>query len=311
MPPVIVANFDAEIEMARAVTVGPHPRLPSGVRRWLDAAASQLGVLAAGARVVRAAGDVPPDASAVLGWAETESVAAARSRQEPPDGWPPALWSSIAAPAVVARVNDRRFWFELAGRRGWLLPEAGAIHSVAELRERLPKLAAASADGGWSVKAPLSAAGRERVHRWGAELPDDVATRVERMLERFGVLLAEPWMPRVLDVGVAGIIDREGIEIFAPHCLEVDVSGTFRKVVIDDGAALPAAFAAAAHVVAEALRTARYLGAFGIDGFVYRSPDGSDAIAPVCEINARLTFGLVARCHQRESGAVPFAWSPG
>lgn len=308
MSAIVVANFDAEIEMAREVTPGPHPDLPAPVSRRLAAVAGALEVLAGGAVVVSTAAEVPDDAGAVLGWAETSSVAAARQRQLTGD----PLWAAIASPEVVCRVNDRRFWLALARHHGWMLPETAPIGSVAELRARLPALVAASADGGWSVKAPLSAAGRERVHRWGAELPGDIAVRIERLIDRFGELIAEPWMPRVVDAGVAGLIAGDRVEVFAPHRLEVDTSGTFRHVIIDDRPfAGSADFAAAAAIAGDALRAAGYQGAFGIDGFVYRSPGGRDAIMAACEINARLTFGLVARRHREASGAAaPYVWRP-
>ena len=49
-----------------------------------------------------------------------------------------------------------------------------------------------------------------------------------------------------------------------------------------------------------------YRGPFGIDGFVYRGSDGQTRVHPLCEINARLSFGFVARAlaRHREAGAV-------
>ena len=46
---------------------------------------------------------------------------------------------------------------------------------------------------------------------------------------------------------------------------------------------------------AGALRRAGYSGAFGLDAWRYRPPDGGTAFNPLGEINARLTFGFVAR----------------
>ena len=47
--------------------------------------------------------------------------------------------------------------------------------------------------------------------------------------------------------------------------------------------------------VATILRDHGYRGPFGIDGFRWRDADGHLAVQPLCEINARLTFGHVAR----------------
>jgi hypothetical protein len=49
------------------------------------------------------------------------------------------------------------------------------------------------------------------------------------------------------------------------------------------------------NTVAAALRQAGYTGPFGIDAWRYRRPDGKPAFQPLGEINARMTFGLVAR----------------
>lgn len=306
MRPVVIANFDAEIEMARETTPGPHPGVPAAIAARLAALAPRLEVLADGAEVVSSAGAVPEGATAVLGWAETTSVARARVdrcldlpgraapsgrvRHDPPS----PLWAAIAPPEVAARVNDRRFWLALARREGWALPETAEIGAYDELVARLPALCAASADGGWSVKAPLSAAGRERVHRWGPEIPGDIETRLRRLIDRFGAVIAEPWMPRIADAGVAGIAFADRVELFAPHRVAVDRAGTFKAIELDAEVPRAEVFAAAARVAGSALRAAGYRGGFGIDGFVYRDPSGADAIAPCCEINARLTFGLIA-----------------
>ena len=47
--------------------------------------------------------------------------------------------------------------------------------------------------------------------------------------------------------------------------------------------------------VGEALEQDGYRGPFGIDAFIHRLPDGTARLHPLGEINARMTFGLVAR----------------
>ena len=46
--------------------------------------------------------------------------------------------------------------------------------------------------------------------------------------------------------------------------------------------------------VAAALRRAGYAGPFGIDAWRYRQDGGGEILHPLGEINARMTFGLVA-----------------
>ena len=45
--------------------------------------------------------------------------------------------------------------------------------------------------------------------------------------------------------------------------------------------------------MASALRSAGYVGPFGIDAWRYRRDDGAIVLNPLGEINARMTFGLV------------------
>ncbi|MFL6192571.1 MAG: hypothetical protein ACJ75H_00260, partial [Thermoanaerobaculia bacterium] len=49
-----------------------------------------------------------------------------------------------------------------------------------------------------------------------------------------------------------------------------------------------------AEAVSEFLRQAGYVGPFGIDAWTYKAADGAVLLNPLGEINARMTFGLVA-----------------
>ena len=58
--------------------------------------------------------------------------------------------------------------------------------------------------------------------------------RIERLLARFGELLLEPWVDRVLDLACAGLVHPGGVRMFAPHRLDNDPRGVFRAAIIDD-----------------------------------------------------------------------------
>lgn len=325
----LVANFAAEIEMARGMSPGPHPDLPAAVTRRLEAAATSLAALDPRATIAAGVGSLE-DTGAILAWAETDSVAAARRRldAEPagplPGGrdlgdgrWLEGLWSLIPSPAIAARCHHRGFWLELAAARGWLLAETHRVASLAELRSRLPAIGARAVGGGWSVVAPLSAAGRERVHRWGPEISGDIATRIERLIARFGWVLAAPWHRRELDFGLVGVVTASEPLLFRPHRQEVDGSGVFRSVAIDEdtGGWLTAedhrAILEAADAAGRALDAAGYRGPFGIDGFVYRDAAGERRLHRMCEMNARMSFGLVARAAWERAGRpARFCWAP-
>jgi len=163
--------------------------------------------------------------------------------------------------------------------------------------------------GQWVAKAPFSAAGRERV-RFAAPAPD-ARTRIERLLARYSELLLEPWVERVLDLGCAGLVG-DSLEVFPPHRLECDASGVFRAAVIDDSGArvadppVLAALRDSARAAGDALAAAGYRGPFSIDAYLWRDRSGSLRLQRLSEINARLTFGLVARAAAERAGGGTF-----
>ena len=303
MPRLIVANLAAEIEMARAATPGPHPDVSPAVSRLIARHASHLSVFAAD-RLWLPGDPWPEPASEILAWAETESIATLRSAPVPVpgvlcpvpgvlssgDSWPERLWQLHPDPATARACNDRRFAFALAQEQGWSLPGACVIRSLDDL-PRDSQL--------WVAKAPFSAAGRERI-RFAVPPTPPERDRMARLLGRFGALLLEPWVERVLDLGCAGLVG-DTLQVFPPHRLETDAAGVFRAAVIDDSGQEVAEHSALTAVrdtalaAGDALTAAGYRGPFSIDAYLWRDRDGAVRLQRLSEINARLTFGLVAR----------------
>lgn len=334
---LIVGNLDAEVELARSAS-GVVPGLRSAVVERISAAAASLSVFGE-------AGDslwtpVPIDPArlgpgapalvsgplealaapdALIAWGETPRVRALRRTATTASAsgtWRELLWRLTPSVASARRCNDRRFAHRLAVDLGVAPRGACLFEDIAGLERAL---AADDAPHTWVAKAPMSASGRDRVRRRGRDLPDDVRARVVRLLDR-GPLLFEPWHDRMLDVAVVGVVTSDGVLRFPPHRLEVDHGGVFRGIVIDD----PGDVGLLDHErqqldqvvarVARALRDVDYVGPFGVDAYVHRTADGRRALRPLCEINARLTFGHVARAHA-EVAALPhgirFAMHPG
>ncbi len=296
--------------MARGATPGPHPELPSHVRRRLEVAAKRLRVLGSSTIVITTDDPRCGSANEILGWAETASVSASRQPIAPTHpqqdesafelsnvGWIEALWQLRSSPEVTAAANDRRFWMRLAESSQGLLPCSRLVDSIEALRASLKEVISHSAQSAWIAKAPFSASGRERVYRWGADFSPDIETRLERLFARYGELILEPLMKRVLDVGVAGIVGNSGPQMFDPHRLVCDDAGVFRRIDLE-GFELPSdanqAVRDAADGAGWALHGLGYRGPFGTDAFLYTDLKGRTAIHPMCEINARLTFGHVA-----------------
>ncbi|HKV09272.1 MAG TPA: hypothetical protein VJ725_14105 [Thermoanaerobaculia bacterium] len=245
--------------------------------------------------------DLDP-ADEVLAWGESPEAAALRTRKREPvaslEGpLHDLLWRlPVASPEVVARVHHRFFCLRVAEELGCALPGARILESFADLEL---DLAAHDAPPAWVVKAPLSASGRSRfIEREGPAISSEKGRRtVEHLFDRHGPLLFEPWMDRVEDFGVSVLLTENETRPVSFHRQLVDRKGQFAGIEL--AAELPPAekerVEEVVHGVASALRHAGYVGPFGIDLWRYRRADGEVVLHPLGEINARMTFGLVAR----------------
>jgi hypothetical protein len=254
-------------------------------------------------------------APALLAWAETPAVAAKRlapSEKRLAPGIAPGIaplhelfWDLPApSPEIVATVHHRFFSLDVAERLGCALPGARRIGSADELAAHLAAGFGSAGAAGWVVKAPLSAAGRARYieRAVGSDLSGAARLRVERLLRRQGALLFEPWMERTVDFGCSVLLFPGGFRLAGFHRLLVDPAGRFQGIELRGeflGVDLPPGeretMESVVSSTAEALLRAGYVGPFGIDAWRHRLPDGSVALHPLGEINARMTFGLVAR----------------
>ena len=259
---------------------------------------------------------LPP--AAVLAWCETPEAAAERARSGAADLDPPEpdapladlLWRlPTAPPAVVAAIHHRAFHLALVRELGCALPGARMVASLAELEAHLAAGAAnavgGAAGGAWVVKAPLSAAGRSRhVAATAAEVADPaVRPRLAALFARHGPLLFEPWLARLDDWGAAAVVTASGVRLLGLHRLLVDDRGRFHGIELAASDEAPpglpeldrARLEATAEAVGRALALEGYSGPFGIDAYRIRDPGGEPRLQPLGEINARLTFGFVAR----------------
>lgn len=334
---LIVANLDCEEEWAALRGPRTVRSLSSAARRAASSASTLLRALAGSDGAVWTLETVDPERLAevpglpmprlvsgalgsldgigrdgvpILAWGETLGVRALRGGEGPcpvPEDLPASaalLWRTPAPdPETAARVNDRRFVLE--GRFGASLPGTRTVESVEALAEHLARGGAEAGDGAWVVKAPLSAAGRDRVI---GRCPEDlerseVRRRVENLVARRGTLVAEPWVARTADFGGSGLVGSGGVEILGLHRLEVDAVGRFTGVETAADGPAPRGLTGPEHRllmqtagrVGEALARAGYTGPFGLDAFRWRDRSGRLRFHPLAEVNARMTFGLVAR----------------
>jgi hypothetical protein len=308
---VIVANLDCEVAWAGSAPLSA-------------AVAARLALFATTMRVYandddelwlpapvhakwRPPGDQGPSPRFVI-----RSVLSERSESKDDLRWADdARFASPERASIARAVNDRRFAARLAAELGVALPGARVVTSVDELAAHLASGgASASPTGAWVAKAIWTAAGRDRVRRIGDTLDDATRTRLARLLAVHGALVFEPWMARTLDVGQGGHVAPDGTTtLVPPHTGLVDDGGVVRGIVIDDDAPLlepaeRARLADTARAAGRALATAGYRGPFVVDAFVHEHA-GRRTLHPLCELNARLTFGLVARAWAERAGGAP------
>jgi hypothetical protein len=282
---IIYANLDQEARWARIA-------LPQHVMRRISAAALLLTAF------------VPEGESAELHTPGTVDARRLRFATAVVRSGVPPRWDVAWADPRAEEPNDRRRSLALASELGIALPGARVIHSLEELDHHL---AAGGAEAGherrWICKAPWTAAGRDRAHGVGDTLAGELRVYLGRMLERFRFVTFEPWMDRVLDLGVTVQLREDGtLHIDRPHTLLVDPRGGFLGIDLVEPALTQdehTQVARTIHAAGEMLRGLGYVGAFTVDAFVYRR-HGMRKLHSLCELNVRHSFGHVARAlHSR------------
>jgi hypothetical protein len=201
----------------------------------------------------------------------------------------------VWADPTAREANDRATAFAIAERLGIALPGARLVGSLAEL-----DAAASAIPGPWVAKARWTSAGRDRAQGTGAPA-GELRARVTALLARFGSLVIEPWLERLVDVGICGTIGPGGVELAAPHGLLTTSRGGFLGIDTAPPALEHAERAELERVAHAAAAALPYRGPFTIDAFVY-TRDGERRLHALCEINARHTFGGVARALARRLG---------
>jgi hypothetical protein len=281
----ILANLDQEARWAGQP-------LPASVLARISRAASLVAALA------------PDDRRDVTVWAPTvvnRGFLVAQAGWQPPmmfEGTPDDAPDLVWADPRARDVNDRRFALDVQRELGVALPTAAIVESIAQLDACL----AASPPRRWVCKARLTTAGRDRYIGDGDAFDRAAITS---LLAGHRALVFEPWLDRIADFGVCARVDREGkVAIDPPHELFTSERGTFRAIALaprDLTVAEHDQLVMTADHVGIALHRAGYAGPFGIDAFAYRDGDRR-ALRPLCEINARYTFGHVARALLARTG---------
>ena len=237
------------------------------------------------------------------------------------DALPPltrALWTAPRIDAeAAARWNHDATLRELHDRvlpnlptpGAWATDEAGVDAAMDALGER-PVL----------VKAPLTASGRDRlVVEVAARSAPHTRTRIARLLAYGGGVSVLPWRTRVRDLAATAVLLDTGPSCLATHELHNRPGGQFESTRFplregresageeDD---LAHAFSGHAARILERLHAAGVRGPIGIDGYVFEEA-GRRHLEPLCDLNVRLTMGLLMRVLvERMAPALPACETP-
>ena len=213
-------------------------------------------------------------------------------------------WSSDpAATKIAAQVNDRCYFLSVAQQQGHSLPGSRCFHSASDFHHFL-EMEPETSNMPWVLKAPLSAAGRNRiVHRPtdqdpGRHGPSEKSIR--RLFHQHGSLLFEPWLERIEDYGLLMEVGPTGVNGEPQlHRQQIGPTGGFAGIELVPELGLTQGQSdvvfQTARGVAARLADDGYRGPVGIDFWTYRNKNGDIALHPLGEINARMTFGRVAR----------------
>jgi len=273
-------NFDADEELARPVGYTP--------------AAAVLARFASLA--TRLVGLVPPGDEVIEEWNEKTELPSGAFEGRSFCPTPRALRVLRCAGAtlpdapsldILRRVNHRAFCAEL----GSFLPGARYVRNRHELEATL-----ASRVGPWVLKRAFGFAGRGRQRLRSNELDASAEPFVRGPIDSGEGLEVEPWVDRVLDVGLHGYVSRTGgITMGNPTRQDVDDAGAWIETTTLVSGALESAEQQAlrneGERTAEALVRAGYFGPFGIDAFRWRDEQGRLRFNPRSEINARYGMG--------------------
>jgi hypothetical protein len=199
---------------------------------------------------------------------------------------------------VLVRVNARAF----ASSLGTTLPGAAFVVHEHEARALLATLPPRELSEAWRIKRNFGMTGRgQRVvmprHTTEADMAFVRAGAAE------GGVQIEPDVAVVDEFAIHGMLAQSGTFTLAPVVRQrCDARGAWLSSERLPSELAPRELPAEAERVAAALAAAGYFGPFGVDAYTYRrrseanaattSGDGSVALQPRSEINARFTMGF-------------------
>ena len=178
------------------------------------------------------------------------------------------------------------------------------------------------------IKAIYGSSGRDQIHCKDGQLRDGQRGWLQKILQRQGEVVVEPWLDRVIDLSLHFDISAEGeVQVRGWTRFLTDDRGQYRGALLGQMAAgldveltkflygngrdakrMSKLGDALAEFLAGPLAAAGYCGPIGVDALVYRDGAGLK-LKPVVEINPRTTMGRVSwELRQRVNSARTALW---
>jgi len=184
--------------------------------------------------------------------------------------------------------------------------------SIAELLEHVRRLRSIGYER-VVVKESLGVAGHNSLRLWEADISTAQLRWLERAVAEGRRVVVEPWLERLVDFSVQFERSEAGLKLCGYTGLVNDLKGQFQAnwAAADYARRLPApvvswfaqvrdadgclrrGYARIAERLEQELRPLGFIGALGVDAFVYRDATGQARLKPVVEINPRATMGRV------------------
>lgn len=197
-------------------------------------------------------------------------------------------------PTAVKEVNSRRCSADFESIWSVGLPGADAWCSINEITKAVEAL---PEPWRWVIKAEFGMSGRERCVGAG-QLTFATTNWVQRHLDDSGIVFFEPWVDRLDEVGILFDLPAQGpLTLVGVAPMLISPNGHYRGswfALPPDKPPWWEDAVAVATRAAEAIQGVGYVGPLGMDAMLYRQPDGTPAVRPLQDINARWTMGRLA-----------------
>ncbi len=208
------------------------------------------------------------------------------------------LQSTAPEIEIIRQANSRRFSAALEDELAFSLPFAKMISSPTDFTAAVQQLP--EKNNRWVVKQNLSNSARERIIGQGTEATEAEQNWMQKRWQKNILLFFEPWVDAIEEAGIHFTIPTEGEPAFDGITpLLTDASGRYcgSRILPPENRLLLSHWSQAIDIgyqVVKRLQSIGFFGPVGIDAMRYRQHDGSIAMRPLQEINARWTMGRIA-----------------